>query len=209
MIHRDVTSVRTESEQDAFLHPRVDTPPVGSPASGSARRTEPWPSASRSERTPPRAVRASALSPDRTDRRFEFGGGHGPRFRYGLQADIDEVWRIFALLASDCGTMGTIHRFAQPAWPRRFDGDGVGLDEFTSISAAARGARRAAAKSPASAAFTIWPYGLARGLEATEITPRPRSHQRNASASSPHSTVKSSGTARHTSHICCMFPEPP
>ena len=40
------------------------------------------------------------------------------------------------------------------------------------------------------------------------MTPRPPTAiSGNAIASSPDSTRKSAGTARQTSHICCMFPD--
>jgi hypothetical protein len=78
---------------------------------------------------------------------------------------------------------------------------------FMKLSSAVCSAR-AAAKSPASAALTIFAIRSGTTFDATEITPRPPTAiSGRAIASSPDSTVKFDGTSRQTSHCCVMLPE--
>ena len=67
---------------------------------------------------------------------------------------------------------------------------------------------RAAAKSFRSAASTICTISAGISFDDTEIMPRPPTAiSGSVNASSPDSTMKSDGTARHTSHICDMLPD--
>ena len=67
---------------------------------------------------------------------------------------------------------------------------------------------RAAAKLFRSAASTMRTISAGISLDATEMTPWPPTAIRGSvSTSSPDSTMKLDGTARHTSHICVMLPD--
>ena len=67
---------------------------------------------------------------------------------------------------------------------------------------------RAPAKSLRSAASTICTISAGISLDATEMMPRPPTAiSGSVSASSPESTMKSSGTARQISHICVTLPD--